>query len=47
VVQAIHNKSKNNTKFGIVVKLCRSLLYLIPNCMVSFIRRQTNRIRRS
>jgi ribonuclease HI len=44
VVQAIHNKSRNNTEFGVVIELCRSLLYLIPNCKVSHVRRQANRV---
>jgi ribonuclease HI len=37
VVQTIHNKSRNNTEFGVVIELCRSLLYLIPNCKVSHV----------
>jgi ribonuclease HI len=47
IIHALQSKSRNNTEFGIVINLCRSLLNLIPNCKVSHIRRQANRVAHS
>jgi DNA primase large subunit len=44
VVQAINNKLRNNNEFGIIIELCRSLLNMIQNCNVSYVRRQANRV---
>jgi ribonuclease HI len=44
VVQAINNKLRNNTEFGIIIELCRSLLNMIQNCKFGYVMRQVNRV---
>jgi ribonuclease HI len=39
VIQAIHSKTRNNTEFGIVIELCRSLLSSNTNCKASHVMR--------
>jgi hypothetical protein len=42
VVQAINDKSSNQTEFGIIIEDCKILLANYPNFKISFIRRQAN-----
>jgi ribonuclease HI len=44
VIQALHSKNRNNTEFGIVINLCRTLLNSNLNCQASHVRRQANRV---
>jgi hypothetical protein len=44
VVQIINTASRNDNEFGVIIELCRSLLNLIKNSKLSYIRRQVNRV---
>jgi ribonuclease HI len=46
-VQAINSRHANNTEFGSIIVMCRSLLSLRNNCKVSYVRRQANRVAHS
>jgi ribonuclease HI len=47
VIQALHSKTRNNTEFGVVINLCRTLLNSNVNCQASHVRRQANRVAHS
>jgi hypothetical protein len=44
VVQAINAMHTNTTEFGSLIDLCRKLLCLSKYCMISYVRRQANRV---
>jgi ribonuclease HI len=44
VVQAINKQQHNNSEFGIIIDMCRSLLVTKNNWKVSYVRRQANRV---
>jgi hypothetical protein len=44
VVNSVVSKDRNVTEYGTAIEQCQCLLNLFPNCKVSYIRRQANRV---